>query len=262
VIKYKCDEFSSGLTEVGILKGDVLNIHSSIFTFGIPSDCKIIDVPKNIFKILFEIIGTEGTIAVPAFNFDFCKGVPFNRQTTPPKLMGSFSEYVFSLKESIRSFHPMQSVSVIGKYADEITKNDTSSSFEEHGPWATLEKLEAKVVLLGSDFKSPSIFHMVEEREQVPYRYWKSFPGKYIDNGEESERTYKMYVRELEPSPLLNLSSLEQLLVERNLIRYAYVGTGRISCFLASDFIACAKEKIRINPYYFVSNHTDYLKEN
>jgi len=262
MIRYNIQDFRRGFAEIGIQKGDVLNIHSSIFTFGIPADCKINDVPRNILNILNEVTGTEGTLAVPAFNFDFCKGVPFNRQTTPPKLMGSFSEYVFSLKESVRSFHPMQSVSVIGKFAVEITKNDTLSSFEEGSPWEKLEKLQAKVVLLGSDFRSPSIFHMVEEREKVPYRYWKSFTGKYTDQRIDSERTYRMYVRDLDPAPLLNLSGLEKLLVKRNLIKYTGVGTGRISCFLASDLIACATEKIRINPYYFVSNHKDYLKDN
>lgn len=261
MIRYSIEDFRQGFEGLGIRQGDILNIHSSILTFGIPSDCKINDVPRNILNILLEVTGTEGTIAVPAFNFDFCKGAPFNRQSTPPKLMGSFSDYIFSLKESKRSFHPMQSVSVIGKHADEITKNDTLSSFDDHGPWETLERVNAKVVLLGSDFRSPSIFHMVEEREKVPYRYWKSFTGQYSDHGIVSERTYRMYVRELDPAPLLNLSSLEQLLVKRNLIKYVLVGTGRISCFLASDLIACATEKIRVNPYYFVSNHKDYLKD-
>jgi aminoglycoside 3-N-acetyltransferase len=261
MIRYNIQDFRQGFEGLGIRQGDILNIHSSILTFGIPSDCKINDVPRNILNILNEVTGNAGTIAVPAFNFDFCKGFPFNRQSTPPKLMGNFSDYVFSLEESKRSFHPMQSVSVTGKYAYEIIKNDTLSSFEDNGPWEKLERLNAKVLLLGSDFRSPSIFHMVEEREKVPYRYWKSFTGKYINEGVESERTYKMYVRELDPAPLLNLSSIEQLLVKRNLIKYAHVGTGRISCFLASDLIACATEKIRINPYYFVSNHRDYLKE-
>jgi aminoglycoside 3-N-acetyltransferase len=261
MIRYKVNEFKQGFEDLGIKKGDVLNIHSSIFNFGLPSDVKNNYLPHAIFTILDEVLGHEGTIAVPAFNFDFCKGVPFNRQSTPPKLMGSFSEFVFSLKESIRSYHPMQSVSVTGRYADEITKHDTLSSFDENGPWVTMEKLNAKIVLLGSSFRSPSFIHLVEEREQVPYRYWKSFTGSYTDHGEESERTYKMYVREMEWNPALSLSPLEPLLAEKNLIRSVKIGRGIIICINASDFLMVATEKIRNNPYYFISNHPDYLKE-
>ena len=258
---YNTEEFRDAFTECGIKKGDLLNIHSSLFNFGIPSDCTVDALPQRILEILLEVNGPEGTIAVPVFNFDFCKGVPFNRQTTPSKLMGIFSEHVLQLKESVRSSHPMQSVSVIGKYAEEITRHDTLSSFSDNGAWSTMEKLNAKIVLLGSDFKSPSFFHLVEEREQVPYRYWKSFSGKYFDNGVESVRSYKMYVRQLDPAPILNLSSIEEILAEKNLIKYAQVGVGKIICFQSSDFISIAKHKIQRNPWYFVSNHRDYLKE-
>ena len=75
MIRYNILDFREGFESLGIQQGDVLNIHSSILSFGIPSDCKINDLPRNILNILTDITGAEGTIAVPAFNFDFCKAI-------------------------------------------------------------------------------------------------------------------------------------------------------------------------------------------
>jgi len=99
--------------------------------------------------------------------------------------MGVFSEYIRSLPDSRRSYHPMQSLAVIGKLRDEIIENDTISSFSENGPFGRLVKYNAKLLLLGADFNSVSMIHWVEEKYSVPYRYWKSFVGSYIDGGEE-----------------------------------------------------------------------------
>jgi aminoglycoside N3'-acetyltransferase len=38
-------------------------------------------------------------------------------------------------------------------------------------------ELDFKILLLGADVQAISLLHWVEQRLQVPYRYWKVFRG-------------------------------------------------------------------------------------
>lgn len=258
--KFSVKEFSEVFEAIGIEQGDNLLVHNSLLSFGIPNDAKIGEVPSAIYEHLYNRIGPAGTIAVPAFNFDFCNGITFNRQETPSKSMGVFSEYVRKLPDAKRSFHPMQSIAVVGKNAEYITENDTESSFSEDGPFDRLNKLKGKILLLGADFNTVSMIHLLEEKLFVPYRYWKDFTGPYIENGETSERSYKMFVRSLEMNPLLKLYSIEKELKKNNKLREAKVGGGIIKVFKIEDFLEVAESMIENNLYYFVSNNPEFEK--
>jgi len=258
--KFKVQEFSKNLSKLGLKKGDVLLVHNSLFNFGIPSDCKISEVPSRIFNEIKSAIGAEGTIAVPTFNFDFCKGLPFNNQETPSKNMGVFSEFVRNLPLAKRSYHPMQSIAVDGSHTDFIIENDTESSFSSDGPFDRLKALNGKILLLGADFNSVSMIHWVEEKYEVPYRYWKTFKGTYIDKNSSSEKSYKMYVRSMETNPSLKLYSIEKELKRTNKLLETQIGSGSIKVFDISDFISIAEDFIARNPYYFVANHPNFEK--
>lgn len=258
--KFKVEEFSDGLSSLGLINGDLLLVHNSLFNFGVPSDCKISELPSIMFNELQNVIGVEGTIAVPTFNFDFCKGLPFNKEDTPSKNMGVFSEFVRSHPQAKRSKHPMQSIAVIGEKTDFIIENDTESSFSPDGPFDRLKSLNAKILLLGADFNSVSMIHWVEEKYEVPYRYWKTFEGTYIDKNISSEKSYKMYVRSMETNPLLKLYSIERELIRKNKLLETQVGSGSTKVFAINDFISIAEDFITRNPYYFVSNHPNFEK--
>lgn len=256
--KYKVQDFSKIFEKIGLKKGDILLVHSSLLTFGIPTDVKIGEVPSSIFEQLFAIIGMEGTLAVPTFNFDFCKGIPFNRQETPSKTMGVFSEFVRKLPNAKRSFNPMQSIAVVGKHAEFMTEKDTESSFSENGPFHKLKKLKGKILLLGANFNSVSMIHLPEEEFSVPYRYWKTFTGSYTDNEETVERSYKMYVRSLESNPKLKLYSIEKELKKSNRLKEAEIGGAEVKVFEIADFISIAENYLSRNPNFFDSNHPNF----
>lgn len=258
--KYKVQQFSNKFCELGLVKGDVLLIHNSLLSFGIPSDCKINEVPSRIFNEIENTIGEEGTIAVPTFNFDFCKGLVFNRQETPSQNMGVFSEYVRKLPQAKRSQHAMQSISVVGAQSSYVIENDTESAFSPKGSFDKLREIDGKILLLGADFNSVSLIHWVEEKYEVPYRYWKTFTGSYIDTTTPFEKSYKMFVRSQEINPILKLYSIEKELKKRNKIREVHVGGGLIKVFEIKDFIAVAEHFIVQNPYFFVSNHPSFEK--
>jgi aminoglycoside 3-N-acetyltransferase len=258
--KFKLEELSDSLSTLGLIKGDLLFIHSSLFNFGLPSDCSISEVPSKIFNKLQNTIGAEGTIAVPTFNFDFCNGLPFNIQETPSKIMGVFSEFVRKHPQAKRSKHPMQSIAAVGPMTDFIIENDTESSFSPDGPFDRLKTLEGKILLLGADINSVSMIHYVEEKCKVPYRYWKTFEGTYIDKNISTTKSYKMYVRSMETNPLLKINGIERELKKTDKLLESQIGSGFIRIFNISDFVSIAEDFIAQNPYFFVSNHPNFEK--
>lgn len=258
MIKFNVLEFQRAFDKLGITEGDNLLVHNSLLKFGVPEGISLRDLPEVIYKQLHSVIGSSGTLAVPTFNFDFCKGTPYCRQGSPSKGMGVFSEFIRSLPESKRSFHPMQSLAVVGDKQDYIIEKDLESSFSPGGPFDRLRDLKAKIVLLGADINAISMIHWVEEKYKVPYRYWKTFSAPYIDNGIESRRDYKMYVRSLETNPILRLNAIENRLKEMNLMHRYKIGGGYVQVLNMSDFLSTAEDFIKTNPYFFVSNHPKF----
>ena len=256
--KYKSSEFTTAFKHLGISEGDTLLVHNSLISFGIPTDIKLIDVSSSIYTQLLSFIGEKGTVVVPTFNFDFCKGVAFDRQSTPSKGMGSFSEYIRMLPQSVRSKHPMQSVSANGPNSGFITANDTRSSFEPGSSFDRLLELDTKVLLLGANMHALSMIHWVEEKYDIPYREWKTFTGTCIDEGEEKVKSYKRFVRPLVANPLLNLDAIEGYLLSESKIESSSVGGGMVKMFNLHDFVSIASKCIEKNPHFFVSNHPDF----
>lgn len=258
MIRFDVEDISPQLDNLFLEEGDSLLIHNSLLGFGKPNDIGFSKLPGFFFDAIRKKLGENGTISVPAFNFDFCQGAPFNRQETPCMGMGVFSEYVRTLSGSVRSYHPMQSVSVFGKNKDYITENDTESAFGPDGPFDRLLSIDSKIMLLGADFNTVSLIHWAEEKHRVPYRYWKSFSGDYVDKGVVSQRIYKLFVRSLESNPKLKLYAIQKKLIEQKKITSVKLGGGTIAVFRMVDFISVATHCIVQNPYYFVSNHPNF----
>lgn len=258
--RFHSSEIKEKLNLLNIEEGDTLFIHNSLLKFGLPIDKELSLLPKLFFDVISEKIGESGTIIVPTFNFDFCSGKDFDRQNTSSKKMGVFSEYVRQLDEATRSTHPMQSVAVIGKHKLFLTEEDTVSAFSKESAFDRMLTLNTKVLLLGTEFDFNSIVHWVEEREKVPYRYWKSFTANYTDDGETTERTYQMFVRDLKLDPKIKLYPIEKEMKKNNMLTQAALGGGVFTLYQLNDFVNITQSLISSNPYVLIENHPDYAK--
>ena len=75
-----------------------------------------LDLLKNCF---LNILGNDGTLIVPTFNWDFCKGKPYVHEKTRSQV-GMFTNFILSDELSIRSFHPIYSFAGIGPASNNI----------------------------------------------------------------------------------------------------------------------------------------------
>ena len=106
------------LINLGVKKGDVLVVHSSLKSMG-----KVDGGANTVIDALIEVVGKEGTILFPALTYSPCYStLKFDVKNTP-SCVGYISEVFRNRPDIIRSFHPTHSVCAFGKFAKEITKD-------------------------------------------------------------------------------------------------------------------------------------------
>lgn len=253
---YNVNDIGVALNNVGIKKSDIVMMHSSPISLG-RFEGK--NVASEIVDAIRQYLGEEGTLIAPAFNFDFCKGVAFNRQESPSKNMGVLSETIRILPDAERSIHPMQSITAVGKFATDICEKDTPTAFSEGGSFDRLLELNAKLLLFGVNFNAASFFHYAEEKLFVPYRYFKMFKGEYISNDSTEMREYQMFVRDLEINPQLSLLSLQSKMESEGKIRRAKLGMGEIIACNFKNLYESAYEMLEKDPFTFLRNKQEVM---
>ena len=191
----------------------------------------------NIFlDSLQEIVGSEGTLLLPTFNWGFCQGITFDYHTTSCRT-GSLGKTALKRGDFIRTKHPIYSFAVWGKDAGLLYEMENRDAFGKDSPFAYLHRMAAKNLFIDVSYQHSFTFaHYVEEWEgNVPYRYNKDFTAGYIDeNGDEEQRTYSMFVRDLERNVYVTLDPMECL----------FIGHGAVKTYRINELI---KEDILYN---------------
>lgn len=241
------DQVARALQAVGLHQGDAVLVHSAIQYLGRPTGGSAL-----YWDALKDILWPDGTVAVPAFNFQFASGKPYDPASSPSIGMGSFAEYVRCLPGALRTTHPMQSMAVMGKYAADLASRDTLSAFDPDSAFERLLELDARVLLLGADIYAVSLVHYSEQRAEVPYRYWKEFSGRVLTADGWQERTCRMFVRDLELNPHLNLSPIEKRLKMVGEWKEEKLNYGRVALFSARAFVRAADALLAEDPWCLV----------
>ncbi len=158
-----------------------------------------------------DSIGPEGTLLIPTFNWDFCKGRTFDIRKTPCRT-GSLGKLALKRDDFIRTRHPIYSFAVWGAAGRELAEMDNKSSFGADSPFGWCHEHGTKNVFIDVECQHSFTFvHYVEELVGVPYRYLKDFTAGYIDGeGRESTRTYSMNVRDLDMGVFVTIYPLEE----------------------------------------------------
>jgi aminoglycoside N3'-acetyltransferase len=153
----------------------------------------------------------------------------------------------------------MQSVAVIGRHAADLAGRDTPSAFDPGSAFERMLELDFKLLLLGATASAISMFHYCEQRANVPYRYWKDFTAPYRSlDGDWQPRTYRMFVRRLEPQPQLTLEPLVTELRRLGLWRTQPLNYGELTLLRLADFVSVTDEFLSRDPWVFVINRKEF----
>jgi aminoglycoside 3-N-acetyltransferase len=154
-------EISTGLRSLGIARGDVLHVHSSMRHMG-PVDGKF----EAVIRAFRDVIGNEGILSVPTHSWSIVTDKqPVFHQLHTPSNVGAFANYFLKHPDAVRSIQPSHSVSAIGDRAPEFVAGHelTTTACSPEGPYGKLIKLHGKIVLLGVNLTRCTFFHCLEE---------------------------------------------------------------------------------------------------
>ena len=170
---------------------------------------------------MLKNLGQDGTLLLPTFNWDFCKGIDFNYKLTSSR-SGSLTKVALSRKDFKRTINPIYSFVVSGKKKNYLSKMAHKNCFDFKSPFGFLIKNSGKNLFVNLDYKDSFTFvHVAEQKIGVNYRYLKKFKGNYV-NGEN--RIYKkecfMYVRSLNFNGVTSIDEkMDAALIKKNAIK-------------------------------------------
>jgi aminoglycoside 3-N-acetyltransferase len=239
----------AALQAVGIEPSNNLLVHSAVQFLGRP-----VGGIDMYLQALRATIGPGGTLAVPAFNFAFARGERYDPRSTPSDAMGVFSEYVRQQPEARRTQHPLSSLALFGPLAAELASLDTPGAYDPGSAFERLLEMDFKLLLLGASVQAVSMVHYSEQRLNVPYRYWKDFSGLVHTHRGWEPRSYRMFARDLEIDPQLDLNPIEMRLRDLGLWREMPLNYGFLSACRLADFVAATDALLAADPWALVAN--------
>lgn len=246
------NDLVTGFKDLGLQAGDTVLVHSSYKSFG-----GVESGPQDVIEALLEVLTPEGTLIMPAFNFDFNKGKPWDVRMSPSQ-MGVITEIARTDPRFKRVFHPIYSFSITGKHAAELTQARYKSSYERTSIFGRLRDLEGKIMVIGLSYNnSMTFFHHIEQMEGVDYRFIKKFTGEVTDeNGSTWVDTFDMLVRDLDKGVHTMVDPMGALLEERGYIQSRRIGEADVKLMKANDVYAVTAVEMRKNPnlLYYVDN--------
>jgi aminoglycoside 3-N-acetyltransferase len=239
---YPSSKIREHLRTLGIKPNDTIFVHGDAaiaaqYIYTNNAD-PVIDFFREIKNYL-----NEGTILVPSFTYSATKGEPFDVLKTPSDV-GLFSEKFRMLDGVQRSEHPIFSICALGKYADKFVHSRQDDCFGEGTLFDQLYSSNVKILTMGCAFERVTFAHYVEQRLNVPYRYFKNFSAEIMYLGKSTQLDVRYYVRKLELDTELDLTKLEHNALAQSLIRREHFGRFLARAILAKDFFDIASELI------------------
>ncbi len=194
-------ELRQQLIDLGVTRGRTVWIHSSWNEFyNVPLK------PTEMIGLLRDLVGPNGTLAMPAFPIDQNPDKVFLVDRAPT-YTGMLCEIFRRNPEVKRSIHLNTSVCAVGPGADFLLRDHhrTMLPWGENTPFCRLAECDARMLGLGAGFEYMTLMHTAEclLYEEVPF-FRQVFDGtiKYRwkrANGETGEHEYRRRIGDIRP---------------------------------------------------------------
>jgi len=168
------------LAALGLNAGDTVELHASLRAIGWVPGGRV-----AVVQALLDVLGPAGTVVVPTQTMENSDPKHWSRPPVPPEWwpvirehtpafdpartpsqgIGALGEAVRTWPGAVRSNHPQTSFAAVGARAAELmATHRLDSQFGEESPLAALERVGARVLLVGVGFEVCTAFHLAEYR--------------------------------------------------------------------------------------------------
>lgn len=248
------DNFRTQLHDLGINKGDIILMHSSMKAL------QTTKTPIEFIEDILSVIGTEGTILIPAFTYDgvTAENPYFDVKESEP-CVGLIPRSFYKMPGVVRSLHPTHSVCAYGKMASDLTSKHIldKTPVGPNSPIMKLLEYNGKILFIGDVLESCTFMHGVEEMVGTAYTLAKDCIHYVIKDNDGN-----IIEKDMFPHDFWGWGAEYQRI--KNILEYPEIKMGQIgkaNCYLieTSALLIKAKQKFNENPYYFVTDIREYM---
>jgi aminoglycoside 3-N-acetyltransferase len=162
------ERIAHDLRQLGIVKGDVVFVHSSLKSLG-----WVEGGADAVIDGFMDALGPDGLMVVPTLTWCFAHGefaeYPFDPKETASRV-GKIGDTLWRRPGAFRSAHPTHCIAGLGGRAEELVQgHDMTSTFGREGPYRRYVDWGAKVMFLGVDLRCNTTLHAVEDWLDLPY---------------------------------------------------------------------------------------------
>lgn len=239
-------QLKDAFSRMNVNAGKTVLVHSSYKSLG-----TIEGGPQAVIDVLIELIGTQGTLLFPTFNFTSWTETHYFDVRHTPSEMGILTEMARNRSEFKRTKHPIYSFVVAGPLQDDFCSIDSEHCY---GPGSVFELIYEKNTLmlsLGLSFNDTfSLTHHAEKMSGAcTYRYDKSFSGIYIGYKQApSLKTYSMMVRDILKGVKTDIIPAMNKMVDDGIIFEASIGDTLCHFSYSKPFLEQLVKIIKTHP--------------
>ncbi len=237
-------EIKNTLLDVGINEGDKVFIHSSLFALGKIEHIEPKDTPSALLACFTDVLGNQGSVFMPCFNYDFPKTREANLNVQKT-VLGFWPEWFRNYEGVTRSGHPMFSVCGLGPDATTLCQPDKPEffAFGDNSTFARLIESDCVLILQGIGLRVATIVVQIEAMLGLNYRFNKPFMGEVtLTNGLVVKDNFYHFCFPLNNAYRESYSLLEKTLLLQGIMKKRPLGRSFIYAVRMKDLFKAVQD--------------------
>lgn len=167
----------AGLAKLGLGKDDIVLVHSDLRSMGPARE--LVKLPNCgadlIIDGFLDTVGPGGLVIFPTFTNTYDNGqtpydgLVFDPAETPSRV-GSITNLFRKRSGCVRGTHPTHSIAAIGNNAAALcVEPHDGTTFDRRGPWGRMFDWNGYICWFGTDNRTQTTVHVVEDWMDLPY---------------------------------------------------------------------------------------------
>lgn len=239
-------DIEAGLRAVGLKKGSIVGVHSSLSRFGY-----VEGGAEAVIDALLSVVGESGSVVMPSYSTnrehmpitpeERAMGVTWKTRIMPfdpktePCWTGKIPDTFWRRPEAVRGSDPRHSLAAIGPRATELVEG-----------WHKLLEADGSILLFGVTLTNCSSMHLAEEHIELP-----AYIRKQIKLPAELSEKYPSDQWEIGYGPYPDFALMEGPAQERGIMKLVRIGDAVVRFARLRELIDLYAEYLRECPEAF-----------